>query len=177
MDLNDCRTGYEQFLNMTDMLDKGGGGLVFLTQGKYTTKEALGKDLGLFLLSVANDFPAVSREQAELLDMVLHEGFASAPLSQVKQTAATVGEQDVMKNTSIHGYVLNDVIRSAREGRRITSTADGAVGILQLMGLGMIAVSGSPNQRAQDRVERYTAALKKRAAELVPEYEKLIRGK
>ena len=174
MDLSSYREHLVSFMKMTEDMDSAGGGMILLTKGRCKTGEGFLNELGLFLLNIINDLPFVNRNHLELLDMVLHQGFVHATPEQIKSLAVSVDEHDPEENASVNAYVVNDVLMSVTKKERITICTTGFINLYKLMGQGLVIASGQYNQKAMDRIERYTSVLERRIEEIRPQYDEML---
>ncbi len=176
MDFSSCRSLLDQFLDQVDEMDRAGRGLLRLTNGQNKTRDAFLMELGLFMLSVADQFDFINSDQAKLLDMVLDKGFAYATSGQIKGVLATVDFQEAEDNASINAFVMEDALIAANTGNRGTQSVDNMIGMYKLMGLNLILAAGYQNFMAQNRIDSYTAGLEEKARELRPQFDEMAGG-
>ena len=174
MDIGSIRSTLNESLNLMDEMDRNQRGMQVITQGAHTTKDVFLKELGIFLLNVADEYFFINSEQAELLDMVMDKGFSFAPSDKIKQIASSIDKLDPENNMSIRAFTLSDAMLSYHTGSQVTDGTNSMIGLYKLMGMMFIVAGGYQNESAMNRIDRYTAGLERRIPAIKAEYAKIV---
>ena len=170
MDLSSVRNTLEEFLDLSDEMDRNKRGMELITQGANTTRDVFMKELGLFLLNVADEYFYINRDQAEMLDMVMNKGFTYAPSDKIKQVVSSISKYPPEDNMSINAYVLSDAMLSYHTGKEVNSGSENMIGMYKLVGMNFVVAGGYQNEAAMNRINRYTAGLESRVPALKAKY-------
>lgn len=176
MDLSSVRSTLDDFLDYADEMDRNSRGMKTITNGTHSTRDTLLKELGIFLLNIADEYFFINSDQAEMLDMIMNKGFTYAPSDKIKQVAASIDKQKPDDNVSLNAYVLSDAMLSYHTGRPVSSGVENMIGIYKLIGMNFVVAGGYQNTAAMNRINSFTEGLERRVPALKEHYSKMVAG-
>lgn len=145
-----------QILNYADSIDGTGAvGVKALSNGQYTTREALRLELSRFLLHIGNGNDHLDEAEVALLNIVRGSNFTA---SQWRQIALTTDAPNPSESMTLMGFLSTDKALSAQNGYKTTSSTDALIQIYKTFGDLMVAFDENADSKA--RCVKYISGMK-----------------
>ena len=156
MDAYEIVRHLNQVLDLCDSLDQSGEiGVIGLTNGKTTSREALRLQLGFFLLYIGGSNGYLTDGETALINVVMDTEYTA---QQFKQLLDPTDAPDPASSMIMMGFLSGDMALNQQNGTRSTQLTDVLIQLYEAMANVMIAFDDNPVAHA--RKAKYISGMK-----------------
>lgn len=156
MDAYKIVNALNQILDLGDSLDDTGVvGVKALSDGQYTTREALRLELSQFLLYIGNGNSYLEDGEVALLNLVMNSDYNAL---QWRKLATTTEAPNPANCLTLMGFLSGDKALTQQNGYRTTSSTDVLIQTFEVFGNLMVAFD--ENSVSKARCAKYISGMK-----------------